>query len=99
MHNAHNIFSMLADEAIFTKMQRARKIIDSEKRSTYTNYRNKANLIKLKGLLQREYIYERENYSIDKRIANLICDMGFAIHDQDLDSKTHELEVGATKFH
>ena len=50
-------------------------------------------------MLQREYKYERENYSIDKRIANLICDMGFAIHDQDLDSKTHELEVGATKFH
>ena len=99
MHNAHNIFSMLADEAIFAKMQRARKKIDAEKRSTYTDYRNKANLINLKGLLQREYQYERESYSIDKRIANLICDMGFAIHDQDLDSTTQEVEVGATKFH
>ena len=47
----------------------------------------------MKGLLQREYLHERSVYSVDKRIANLISDMGFAIAD-------HETEGNeGGKFH
>ena len=98
MHSAPNVFSMLADDEVFEKMQRANKFMESEVRSTYTDYRDKANMINLKGLLQREYQYERDTYSVDKRILNLICDMGFAIHDQDLDG-VQGVEVGATQYH
>ena len=44
------------------------------------------------ALLEREYAWEKEQYKVDKRIANLLCDMGFVIADQDKDkSKFHRL--------
>lgn len=33
------------------------------------------------ALLEREYAWEKENYSVDKRVANLLCQMGFALAD------------------
>ena len=49
----------------------------------------------LKGLLEREYFHERSEYTADKRIANLMSDMGFAIADDDksngVPSKFHRL--------
>ena len=44
------------------------------------------------ALFEREYAWEKQQYKVDKRIANLLCDMGFAIADQDRDkSKFHRL--------
>ena len=44
----------------------------------------------LKALLEREYAWEKQNYSVDKRIANLVSEMGFAVADQ---------QNGSSKFH
>ncbi len=37
----------------------------------------------LLALLEREYAWEKEQYKVDKRIANLLSDLGFVIADQD----------------
>ena len=34
------------------------------------------------ALLEREYAFEKEKYSLDKRIVNLLSDMGFIVVDQ-----------------
>lgn len=36
----------------------------------------------LDALLQREYAHELKNYKIHKKIANMICDMGFIVSEQ-----------------
>ena len=46
----------------------------------------------LNACLQREYAFEVEEYKIQKKIANLICDMGFVISDNVPSS-------GLTKYH
>eukprot|EP00354_Favella_ehrenbergii_P010799 CAMPEP_0170468654 /NCGR_PEP_ID=MMETSP0123-20130129/11752_1 /TAXON_ID=182087 /ORGANISM="Favella ehrenbergii, Strain Fehren 1" /LENGTH=35 /DNA_ID= /DNA_START= /DNA_END= /DNA_ORIENTATION= len=33
------------------------------------------------ALLEREYAWEKENYKIEKRVVNLLSDMGFMIAD------------------
>ena len=44
------------------------------------------------ALLEREYAYEKETYAVDKRVINLLSDMGFIIADQDSPpSKFHRL--------
>ena len=35
----------------------------------------------LLALFEREYAWEKENYKVDKRIANLLSDMGFVVAD------------------
>ena len=40
------------------------------------------------ALLEREYAWEKENYKLDKRIVNLLSDMGFLIAESD-DSHNH----------
>lgn len=46
----------------------------------------------LLALFEREYAWEKENYKVDKRIVNLLSDMGFVVADQDSDkSKFHRL--------
>ena len=34
------------------------------------------------AILEREYAWEKETYTMDKRIVNLVSDMGFVIADQ-----------------
>ena len=41
----------------------------------------KSALASLNGLLQREFKYEMENYKVDKRCANLLCEMGYLLGD------------------
>lgn len=35
----------------------------------------------LNSCLQREYAFELNNYKVHKKIANLICDMGFILSE------------------
>ena len=44
------------------------------------------------ALLEREYAWEKENYNIDKRIVNLVSDMGFVIADSDHTAKNEKFQ-------
>ncbi len=48
----------------------------------YTD-KQKYAMTSLLALLEREYAWEKEQYKVDKRIANLLSDLGFVIADQD----------------
>lgn len=51
-------------------------------------------------MISREYEFEKTQYDVDKRIADLICDMGFTIVDTPAggDTKFHRL-VKQTESH
>ena len=44
------------------------------------------------ALLEREYAWEKENYRVDKRIANLLSDMGFVLADSDHTAKNEKFQ-------
>lgn len=44
-------------------------------------FRQKTALTSLNGMLQREYKHELGLYKVDRRIANLVCHMGFLLSD------------------
>ena len=46
----------------------------------------------LNSCLQRELKHEMKEYTVDKKIANLICDMGFIMSE-------NPKESGRSKFH
>ena len=35
------------------------------------------------ALMEREYAWEKQNYKVDKRVLNLVSEMGFMIADQE----------------
>ena len=41
--------------------------------------------------MKREFAYELENFELDKRVVNLICDMGFIVQEQPDNSFIHRL--------
>ena len=55
--------------------------IDSSK-VTLSCVRRGLGLKALNSLLQREYAHEVEGYKVDKKIANLMCDMGFLMSEE-----------------
>ena len=48
-------------------------------------------MLQLNAHLTREYKFELESFELDKRLANLICDMGFVIQDMPKEAKMHRL--------
>ena len=85
MLEAPTLYTTLADDEMFNKIMSVRKTLSAEQNQEACDLKQKASILNIKGLLEREYLYEMEHYTIDKRIANLISDMGFAIIDQSAD--------------
>ena len=85
MLEAPRLYSILADDEAWNRSKQARALLAEEYQQA-VDLRKRASLVNLRALLEREYLHEKDLYSIDKRIANLISDMGFAIADQSADS-------------
>jgi hypothetical protein len=55
---------------------------------------NNVALTNLNALLQREYSHELRNYTVHKKMANMICDLGYLVADNPVSSshsKYHRL--------
>ena len=102
MLEAPTIYSMLGDDEAWNQFNSRRALLADEYRKA-ADLKQRASFVSLKALLEREYLHEKELYSIDKRIANLMTDMGFAIADQSADSQGQGTgkvgDVTSTKFH
>ena len=55
-------------------------------------YRQQQGLKALNALLQREYAHELKEYKVHKKIANVMCDLGFVISENPTSS-------GLDKYH
>jgi hypothetical protein len=62
----------------FQSLQQNFKHLTKQK---FNPYRQETALKQLNHHLQREFNYELQSFEIDKRVANLVCDMGYLIQD------------------
>ena len=88
------MYKTFANDELFARVEEARRQsmrsqLNEKVRSTP---KQRDSIISMIALLEREYAWEKENYNIDKRIVNLVSDMGFVIADSDHTAKNEKFQ-------